>query len=46
MKLSSTHAERLIQAATSRRRHLLLALSVFLGILATQALAQEATVAG
>src|SRR5438067_3480793 len=46
MKLSSTHAERLIQAATSRRRHLLLALSVFLGILATQALAQEATLVG
>src|SRR5437764_2193595 len=46
MKLSSTHAERLSQAATSRRRHRLLALSVFLRVIAPQASAQEGTLAG
>src|SRR5437868_2606709 len=46
MKLSSTYAESFVQAVTRHRRHLLTALCVLLGLCATQAFAQEATLVG
>src|SRR5215468_8292541 len=46
MKLSSMNAESRVQAVTPRRRLFLLMLFVFLGIFATQAFAQDATLVG
>ena len=46
MELSSTYAESFVQAVTRHRRHLLTALCVLLGLCATQAFAQEATLVG
>ena len=46
MKLSSTYAESLIQAAKPRRKHFLLILSLVLGMSAVQAFAQDATLVG
>ena len=46
MKLSSTNAESLVQAGQRYRRHLFPALCVLLGLCASQAFAQEATLVG
>ena len=46
MKLSSTYAESFVQAVTRHRRHLLTTLCVLLGLCATHAFAQEATLVG